>query len=116
MSVRNFDFALFIAPSACLFEVVNSQEAIEAGLSEGSITVTRTTDGARRADRVSLPDYTAESGVIGLQRHCVWMGLLDDARRYFASTKLGVLEAEPHTVEPIFGASMATVKVILAAG
>ncbi|KRR28547.1 hypothetical protein CQ13_39505 [Bradyrhizobium retamae] len=52
-----------------------------------------------------LPDPTYESTLRGLQKHCVWAKLLDDTRRYFASTKLGLLEAEPHDVESIFSAT-----------
>lgn len=103
--VQNFDSMLFIAPSACLFDVAGSKEELDAGVSQGDITVTRTIDGAIKADRIGLPDYTAESVVAGLQKRCSWASLLNDAQRHFDSTKLGVLEAAPHMVQAIFSAS-----------
>jgi hypothetical protein len=107
--VRNFNSGLLIAPTACLFYVGDSQASLDADWSakvvEGDITVTRTIDGAIKVDRITLPDYTAASVVSGLQKHCVWASLLSDTQRYFASAELGVLDAEPRTIESVFSAS-----------
>ncbi|UEM13443.1 hypothetical protein J4G43_003650 [Bradyrhizobium barranii subsp. barranii] len=103
-AARNFDPELPISPTACVFNVASTLSSIEAGWSEGDITVTRTTDGAVKADRLVLPDYTAESVVKGLQKRGVWTAVLNDAQRYFAGTKLGTLSTEPSTVEALFGA------------
>ncbi|KRR04752.1 hypothetical protein CQ10_41305 [Bradyrhizobium valentinum] len=91
-----------IGSSACLFDVAGSQEDIDSGWFEGDITVTRAIDGTINADRIVLPNPTYESTLRGFQKHCIWAKLLDDTRRYFASTKLGLFEAEPHDVESIF--------------